>query len=62
LSQSGDAAGHLAVLHAILAALEDLQTPGETVHLPFEWINDGKPNPREKLEEPPIVKYILRYP
>lgn len=62
LGQPGDTAGQLAVLRATLAALERIQSPGEIVHLPFEWTEDTKTPAGEKLEEPPIVKHILRHP
>jgi hypothetical protein len=62
LGRPGDAAGQLSVLRATLDALEDIQTPGGIVHLPFEWVN----LPGEKMSEPPapppIVGYILRHP
>jgi hypothetical protein len=62
LGQPGDAAGQLAVLRAVLAALESIRTPGELVHLPFEWVEDGRTFPGDKPDEPPIVKHILRHP
>jgi hypothetical protein len=65
LGQPGDAAGQRAVLRATLAALESIQTPGGMVHLPFAWSEDGQPGEQgsqEKIEEPPIVRYILRHP
>jgi len=62
LGQPGDAAGQLAVLRATLAALEQIETPGGTVHLTFEWSEDPKAISGEKPEEPPIVKHILRHP
>lgn len=62
LGQPGDSAGQLAVLRATLAALENIRVPGEAIHLPFEWTQDGTPDSGEKLEEPPIVKHIMRHP
>jgi hypothetical protein len=50
------------VLRAALAALESIQTPGETVHLPFAWPEDARPVSGERVEDPPIVKYIIRHP
>jgi hypothetical protein len=67
LGQPGDAAGQMAVLRATLAALECIDHPGGIVHLPFAWSGDAKPDSggkasQEKIEEPPIVKHIMRHP
>jgi hypothetical protein len=59
LGQPGDAAGQLAVLRAVLAALESIDQPGGTVQLPFEWTG-GEPG--EPPEPPPIARYITRHP
>jgi D-proline reductase (dithiol) PrdB len=60
LGRPGDAAGQMAVLRATLQALEDIQTPGTVVSLPFEWTaDDGHSHPPEP---PPIVKLIQRNP
>ncbi len=50
------------MLRATLAALENIETPGGIVHLPFEWAEDGIELTGEKPEAPPIVKHILRHP
>jgi hypothetical protein len=62
LGQPGEAAGQLAVLRATLLALQSIQVPGQIVHMPFAWTDDGETFSGEKLEEPPIVKHILRHP
>src|SRR5512133_1259976 len=62
LGQPGDSAGQLAVLRATLAALEHIQTPGEIVHLPFEWTGELKVSAGEAPDAPPIVKYIMTHP
>jgi glycine reductase complex component B subunit gamma len=59
LGRPGDAAGQQAVLRAVLAALENIITPGEIVHLPFEWTGG---EPCEPHEPPPIARYITRHP
>lgn len=62
LGQPGDVAGQMAVLRATLAALESIQTPGETVHLPFEWAEDPKTAATEPPEAPPIARHIMTHP
>ena len=62
LGQPGDAAGQQAVLRAILAALESIQTPGGIVHLPFEWSDLPGDKFGEPPSPPPIVGHILRHP
>ena len=60
LGQPCDAQGQMAVLEATLKALETIQTPGEIVHLPFEWPESaeyGHPEP-----PPPIVGYLMKHP
>ena len=52
----------MAVLRAALTALETIQTPGGIVHLPFEWEEKADPVTSERIEDPPIVKHILRHP
>lgn len=62
LGQPCDAEGQMAVLEATLQALKSIQTPGEIVHLPFEWPEAPK-NVKQKLpEEPPIARYLARNP
>jgi hypothetical protein len=64
LGQPGDAAGQLSVLRSTLAALESIHTPGGMTALPFEWREDehAASQAQERIEEPPIVKHILRHP
>lgn len=52
----------MAVLEATLQALESIRTPGETVHLPFEWPESPKEVQNEPLEAPPIARYLVRNP
>ncbi len=42
LGQPCDAAGQMAVLEVTLKALETIRTPGQIVHLPFEWPGDPR--------------------
>jgi D-proline reductase (dithiol) PrdB len=62
LGRPGDITTQMAVLRAVLAALESIQTPGEIIHLPFEWVEDGKGVEGEPPEPPPIVRQILTHP
>ena len=62
LGQPGDAAGQMAVLEATLQALESIQTPGEVVHLPFEWPEAPKDVRNHPPEDPPIARYLVRNP
>ena len=63
LGQPCDAAGQMAVLEATLHALETIRTPGEIVHLPFEWPEAAKDVLRKRLpEDPPIGRYLARHP
>lgn len=62
LGQPCDAAGQTAVLEATLSALESILTPGEIVHLPFEWPEAPKEVHNEPDEPPPIAKYIVGHP
>jgi hypothetical protein len=58
----GDAAGQIAVLRAVLAALESIQAPGSIEHLPFEWPEHAQPLNTHPAEPPPIAKHIVRRP
>ena len=60
LGPAGDDTTHLAVLRATLQALVEFQTPGEALHLPFEWPEFAEirhPDP-----PPPIVEYLKTHP
>ena len=62
LGQPKDVQDQTAILRAVLHGLEAMVTPGEVVHLPFEWSGPQKPRPPEGHEPPPIVGYIQRHP
>jgi D-proline reductase (dithiol) PrdB len=62
LGQPCDSAGQMAVLEATLHALETIQTPGEIVHLPFEWPEAPKDVCNRPPEDPPIARYLARHP
>lgn len=62
LGQPGDAAGQMAVLRATLRALETIDQPGGTVHLPFEWPEQPKQVENHPPEDPPIGRYLQRHP
>jgi len=62
LGQPCDDDGQKAVLEATLQALESIQTPGEIVHLPFEWPEAPKNVKTKMPEEPPIARYLARNP
>ena len=57
-----DAAGQMAVLEATLQALDTIRTPGEIVHLPFEWPQTPKEARADPPEPPPIGRYLARNP
>ena len=61
MGRPGDAAGQLAVLRAVLQAMEAIAERGGVVHLPFKWTSTeklalGPPAP------PPIAWYLMRHP
>jgi hypothetical protein len=62
LGRPNDVQDQTAVLRAVLQALEAMETPGEVVHLPFEWSGPEKPKPPEGHEPPPIVGHVQRHP
>ena len=57
---AGDSETQMAVLRATLQALEEIQEPGEIIHLPFEW--NGSTEDGEPREPSPIVDYLLKRP
>ena len=64
VGKPGDIDGQRAVLEATLEALQSIQEPGGTVHLPFTWhesrevaIKNSHPD-----EPPPISHYIKKRP
>jgi len=52
----------MAVLEATLRALETIRTPGQIVHLPFEWPEPPKAVKNHPPEDPPIARYLARNP
>ena len=62
LGQPCDTVGQLAVLEATLHAMETIQTPGEIVHLPFEWPEAPRDVHNNPPEDPPIARYLARNP
>ena len=57
---AGNCDTQLAVLQETLKALEEIHSPGEIIHLPFEWPETtefGHPDP-----PPPIVDYLMKHP
>jgi hypothetical protein len=62
LGQPGDCTGQMAVLEATLHALETIQTPGEIVHLPFEWPEMPSEVKNKPHADPPIGRYLSRNP
>jgi D-proline reductase (dithiol) PrdB len=56
----GDAQTQRAVLRAAVSLLETAHTPGETVHLPFQWPQDPKATKWEPDEPSPIVAMMLK--
>jgi hypothetical protein len=62
LGQPADSAGQTAVLEATLQALEKIQTPGEVIHLPFEWSEAPKDVHNHSKIDPPIARYLARNP
>jgi hypothetical protein len=62
LGRPGDRETQLAVLRATLQALETMQTPGDVVHLPFEWtLSDEETNAQPPVP-PPITQYLKKHP
>lgn len=63
LGQPGDSDGQTAVLEATFRALEKIQTPGEVIHLPFEWAESPKEvQKKQHADPPPIARYLVRNP
>ena len=60
IGPAGDSETQMAVLCATLKALEEIQEPGEIIHLPFEW--NGSTEDGEPHEPSPIVDYLLKHP
>ena len=62
MGRPGDAEGQRAVLAATLQAVEEIDTPGGIVHLPFEWPEPPKQARTHPAEPPPIAKHLQRHP
>jgi hypothetical protein len=62
LGQPGDRAGQTSVLEATLQTLEKIQTPGEIVHLPFEWSETPREMQNKPHIDPPIGRYLAKNP
>lgn len=62
LGQPGDQQGQMAVLRATLQAMEKMNTPGNIVHLPFEWPEHPKRARSHPPEPPPIAKHLRQRP
>jgi hypothetical protein len=62
LGQPTDVQSQLAVLRATLHALGAISTPGQIVHLPFEWPEPPKLVQNHPPEPPPIGRYLSRNP
>jgi D-proline reductase (dithiol) PrdB len=62
LGQPGDKETQVAVLRATLQALVTMHTPGEVIHLPFEWtLSDDETNASPSIP-PPITQYLKKHP
>jgi glycine reductase complex component B subunit gamma len=57
---AGDIATQTAVLRAALRLVETVQTPGEVVHLPFQWPEEPKTVKWEPDEPSPIVAMMFK--
>ena len=58
LGKPGDQEGQLQVIRATLRALEEIQQPGEVVHLPFEWSDPPDKANWHPSEPSPIIALI----
>lgn len=58
----GDARTQREVLRAALKALVEIKTPGEVVHLPFEWPEPTRQAKKHRAAPPPVVKLIMKKP
>jgi hypothetical protein len=61
MGRPGDAEGQRAVLTATFRAVEEIDTPGGIVHLPFEWPEPPKQARTHSAEPPPIAKHLQRH-
>ena len=56
----GDTATQRAVLQAALAFLESARTPGELIHLPFQWPEDPAATKWGPDEPSPIIAMMMK--
>ncbi|HSG26525.1 MAG TPA: hypothetical protein VLA32_10460 [Anaerolineales bacterium] len=62
MGKPGDSETQLAVLRGVLAALEDIDTPGDVRCLPFTWHQTLKEIQAQHKESPPISSYLVKRP
>ena len=62
LGQPGDRETQLAVLRATLQALGTMHTPGEVIHLAFEWMRSDNETNASPPIAPPITQYLKKHP
>ena len=62
LGKPGDSAGQMAVLRSVLEALAEIDSPGGTVHLPFEWPETPDEVRAFRFDPPPIADYLRKHP
>ena len=62
VGRPGDAEGQRAVLAATFRAVDEIDTPGGIVHLPFEWPEPPKQARTHPAEPPPIARHLQRHP
>jgi D-proline reductase (dithiol) PrdB len=60
LGPPGDADGQREILAATLDALVSIESPGQIVHLPFQWPKGVRRGMPRKL--PPIAKLLMKKP
>ncbi len=59
--QPGDAGQQRDILTLLLQTAENMEEPGATHYLPFEW-EELADNEHPKPEMPPIAKYLATHP
>ena len=62
MGRPGDGEVQRAVLLEALKAGEEMKTPGEVKHLPFEWTRTAEDESFHPPEPSPIVKHLKRRP
>jgi len=60
MGSPGDRTTQMAVLKATLAAIDMIETPGEIVHLPFEWPKISTQEAEYDFPPPPITTYLKK--